>query len=132
MKLRFWNKTKKLTQFRMTKRYCIYALICPISKQPFYVGYTSNLINRYRHHVSSGANTAVLKYVQNLKSMDKLPRLKKLFFTDNFDEALLKESDYINKYRIKFSLLNIRGQFSPEHLIRRTNKIFLKTKRINN
>lgn len=91
------------------KKFGIYTLICPIKKEPIYIGCSSNLTLRYYAHLSASEQTNLCKYIQNVLYRTvkrKLVTMKVIFWTDNVIEAGRKEVELIAEYNKKYTLLN--------------------------
>jgi hypothetical protein len=91
------------------KTHMIYALVNPITNEPFYVGETTNLATRLSKHFGvSEPHKNKNEYIQDLIS--KGYKIKTWILDsciDNKEEAVKIESEYIEKYRkAGYKLLN--------------------------
>jgi len=99
------------------KRFGIYTLICPIKKEPIYIGCSLNLTKRYYSHLSASENTSLHKYIWDTlyaTETRKLITLKVLYWTDDVEAARQKEIELIAKYNKSYKLLNthLNGKYS--------------------
>lgn len=89
------------------KKYCIYALFCPIKKVPYYVGCSLNVNKRYIDHCF-GQETHVAQYTQLLRAKNHFPVLIVIEWAEDIGLARLLETFAIVYYRSnKIKLCNM-------------------------
>ncbi len=104
----------------MNKKVNIYVLIDPITCKVRYIGITTQaILRRYHKHIEeslySKKVTHKLNWIRSLTSKGRLPIVKKLTETDNWQTALRIERTLIEKYKNSRNLTNnedyIEGAF---------------------
>jgi len=91
------------------KRFGIYILICPIKKEPIYIGCSLNLTNRYYNHLSASGRSRLCDYIQNVlyrTHKRKLVTMDVIYWTNDIIEAGRKEVELISEYNQIYNLLN--------------------------
>lgn len=75
---------------------------------PRYVGYTTNLEKRLKEHLKGRNYEKSYKsnWIKSLFSKGIKPIIKEIEVVDNLDDALLRESFYIEEYNKEFTLTN--------------------------
>ncbi len=92
-------------------KFGIYALFCPETKKPFYVGCSQNVNTRFKNHntIFCGKTlTAKELYINNLKQKGLDPFIKIIDWASTIEDAEKKEEQYIIEYKLKYQILNER------------------------
>lgn len=87
----------------------VYQLICPLKKEPIYIGSTTLLLkDRLCGHLNTGAKiqTAVRRYIVKNQVRPKIELLEEVEVSSS-DELRKVEYEYIEKLKTEFKLLNI-------------------------
>lgn len=87
----------------------IYYLTSEIDNyNPRYVGYTANLEKRLKEHLKGRNSEKSYKsnWIKSLHNKGIKPIIKEIEIVDNLDNALLRESFYIEEYNKEFKLTN--------------------------
>ena len=91
------------------KKFGVYVLICPIKKEPIYIGCSMNVVNRYYTHLSATESNKLCQYVKNVLYRTlkrKILTIDVVFWTNDIKEARSKELELITEYNEKYTLLN--------------------------
>lgn len=92
-----------------------YELVDPRDCLPFYVGITDDIYRRFRQHMRcNGQNPAKDARVKELQKEQQMMIMNVLFRAKSDSEALILETEWINKYLSQgIKLLNIVGVENP-------------------
>lgn len=89
--------------------YHIYALVNSLTKEPFYIGITINLVQRVGVHVKDSVRKKPNdkdKYIESLVLSGGFPIITSLKTVDSKDEADLAEVELIKEYKKSYKLYN--------------------------
>lgn len=88
------------------RKYYLYALIDPNLNSPKYIGITNNPDRRLQEHIEDTAITKKTKWISSLKEGGKLPSIEILRETDNVNEVIEWEKQFIKDLADKYNLTN--------------------------
>lgn len=107
-------------------KYCVYILRCPITKDVKYVGMTTNMVDRFRRHLSNKENIQKYNWIKFLGENNLLPIAEVMYSDLTKEQAEQKE---INTIKLFSGLFNIeKGGLTPPS--RKGMKDTQKTKRL--
>ena len=90
------------------KKYSVYLMVCPITKEPVYIGKTCDIEKRMAAHYSLVGGRQIDKFlaVMILNKLDPIIKILHSDIEDN-EEAIKLERKYISDYRgCGFNMLN--------------------------
>lgn len=93
----------------MNNIFYIYYLTSEIDNyNPRYIGYTTNLEKRLKEHLKGRNSEKSYKsnWIKSIFNKGVKPIIKEIEVVDNLDDALLRESFYIEEYSKEFKLTN--------------------------
>lgn len=93
----------------MNNIFYIYYLTSEIDNyNPRYIGYTTNLEKRLKEHLKGRNSEKSYKsnWIKSIFNKGIKPIIKEIEVVDNLDDALLRESFYIEEYNKEFKLTN--------------------------
>jgi hypothetical protein len=91
------------------QRYTVYRLVDPLTSQIRYVGQTRHPSERLLQHLSAPGSQAMIEWIQSLKSQGVKPCFEVIVEDLTETEALHKEKDMIEAYRLQgYPLLNVQ------------------------
>lgn len=80
------------------KKFYIYKLTDPISKEVRYIGKTNNIAIRFSSHINDKSKSHKSSWIKSLKNKSMLPLIEIIEEFDCEKECYLKEIEYISKY----------------------------------
>ena len=130
------DQSLPLTLDERAKPAYIYLLICPVTREPRYLGKTIAPKARLSNHLRDAKrhNYSLARWLRKLQESELSPTLKVIYQVKEGEDWMKVETQFIKEYRLKFDLLNEQsgGQgnlpgFKPKRSsvdkIRRANSI---------
>lgn len=115
---------------KVSKKYELYGLYCPITECLMYIGITTNgLQKRLKGHLKKPTNHLMDNWINELKLIDKVPEIKQLKECISYDDLLKSEIQEIKKCRDNnINILNLTDGGNINPMLGKTHTIEARLK----